>query len=75
VIAVALGPHGALATAGADGSVKVWSLRPAPVARSLVPGRAHTMSFSRDGLRLFTGGEDGLIRVWQLPALPAIGAI
>jgi serine/threonine protein kinase len=75
VAAVALGPHGALATAGVDGSAKVWSLRPAPVAHSLATGQARTLSFSRDGRRLFTGGEDGVIRVWSLPALSAMGAI
>jgi serine/threonine protein kinase len=75
VAAVALGPSGTLATAGADGSVKVWSLRPAPVARSLASGQVRTLSFSRDGRRVFAGGEDGLIRVWTLTSLPAMGAI
>ena len=75
VAAVALGPPGMLATAGADGSVKVWSLRPAPVARSLASGQVRTLSFSRDGRRVFAGGEDGLIRVWSLTSLPAMGAI
>ena len=75
VAAVALGPPGMLATAGADGSVKVWSLRPAPVARSLASGQVRTLSFSRDGRRVFAGGEDGLIRVWSLTLLPAMGAI
>jgi WD40 repeat protein len=75
VTAVALGPPGALATAGADGSVKIGSLRPARVTRSLNAGLVRTLSFSRDGRRLFAGGEDGVIRVWSLPALPAPGAI
>ena len=74
VTAVALGPAGTLATAGADGSVKVWSLRPAPVARSLaqVPG-AH--------LELLTGrpppvrrrrgrADTGVVSA----ALPTVGA-
>jgi serine/threonine protein kinase len=75
VTAVALGSLGTLATAGADGSVKVWSLHPAPVPHSLAPGQVRALSFSRDGRRLFAGGEDGLIRVWSLPVLPAVGAI
>ena len=75
VTAVALGPPGMLATAGADGSMKVWSLRPAPVARSLASGQVRTLSFSRDGRQVFAGGEDGLIRVWSLMSLPAMGAI
>ena len=74
VTAVALGRPGTLATAGSDGSVKVWSLRPSPVVRSLARCQAHTLSFSRDGRRLFAGGEDGLIRVWAVPALPGVGA-
>jgi serine/threonine protein kinase len=75
VAAVALASSGTLATAGSDGSVRVWSLRPAPMARWLAPGRARTLSFSRDGRRLFAGGEDGLIRVWSLPAVPTVGSI
>jgi WD40 repeat protein len=75
VTAIALGPPGALATAGADGSVKIGSLRPARVTRSLNAGPVRTLSFSRDGRRLFAGGEDGVIRVWSLPAPPALGAI
>jgi serine/threonine protein kinase len=75
VIAVALGRHGALATVGSDGSVKLWSLRPRVLAKPLAQAQVRTISFSRDGLRLFAGGEDGLIRVWQLPTLPAAGAI
>jgi WD40 repeat protein len=76
VTAVALGPPGALATAGADGSVKLWSLRPAPAARSLAFRQpARTLSFSQDGRRVFAGGEDGLIRVWSVMSLYATGAI
>jgi serine/threonine protein kinase len=78
VTAVALGPAGTMATAGTDGSAKMWSLRPEPVARPLAPGGVRTLSFSPDGRRLFAGSEDGLIRVWSLPALPGrpeMGAI
>ncbi len=76
VTAVALGPAGTLATAGADGSVKIWSLHPAPAARLLASRQpARTLSFSRDGRRVFAGGEDGLIRVWSVMSLSATGAI
>ena len=76
VTAVALGPAGTLATAGADGSVKIWSLRPSPAARLLASRQpTRTLSFSRDGRRVFAGGEDGLIRVWSVMSLSATGAI
>jgi hypothetical protein len=76
VTAVALGQAGRLATAGADGSVKLWSLRTAPAARLLAFRQpARTVSFSRDGRRVFAGGEDGVIRVWSVVSLSATGAI
>jgi WD40 repeat protein len=76
VTAVAHGTPRMLATAGADGRVTVWTLRPAPVARLLALGlgMVRTLRFSRDGRRLLAGGEDGLIHVWTLPAPPVMGA-
>ncbi|MBO0765137.1 MAG: WD40 repeat domain-containing protein [Hyphomicrobiaceae bacterium] len=75
VTAVALGAPSALATAGSDGSIKIGSLRPVRVMRSLEGGPVRTLSFSRDGRRLFAGGEDGVIRVWSVPSQPTVGAI
>jgi WD40 repeat protein len=75
VTAVALGPAGTLATAGADGSVKIGSLHPVRSLRPLSAGQVRTLSFSHDGRRLLAGGEDGIIRVWSLPSMPAVGAI
>jgi WD40 repeat protein len=54
--------------------VKVWNLRPEPVARQLDAAQVRTLSFSQDGRRLFAGSGDGLIRVWSLPAPTAVGA-
>jgi WD40 repeat protein len=34
--------------------------------RAMDAAQVRTLSFSRDGRRLFAGGEDGLIRVWSL---------
>jgi serine/threonine protein kinase len=74
VTAIAIGPAGLLASAGSDGSVRVWSLHPARVMRALDAPQVRTLSFSRDGRRLFAGGEDGLIRVWSVTPPTAGGA-
>ena len=68
--ALALAPDGrALATAGADGRVRVWDLsRPAAAPREL---RGHTGAvlsamFDRAGRRLVTAAADGTARVWDV---------
>jgi WD40 repeat protein len=71
--AMALGPAGLLASAGEDGSLKLWILHPRRVVRGLEGGRVRTLSFSRDGRRLLAGGEDGVIRVWSV-TVPPFGA-
>jgi WD40 repeat protein len=76
VTATALGPPGLLATAGEDGSVKLWSLRPVRALRTLPGGgQVRTLSFARDGRRLLAGGQDGTIRVWPVPQPAAANAI
>jgi serine/threonine protein kinase len=75
VTAAALSAAGMLATAGEDGSVKLWTLHPARVMRAAAGGRVRTLSFTRDGRRLFAGGEDGSIRVWTLAQPATAGAI
>ncbi|HEX5958269.1 MAG TPA: protein kinase [Hyphomicrobiaceae bacterium] len=74
VAAIALGPQGMLASAGEDGNVKLWSLRPQRMVRALDSGQVRTLSFTRDGRRLLAGGKDGVIRVWSLPAPLTSGA-
>jgi serine/threonine protein kinase/WD40 repeat protein len=73
VTAVALGPRGVLATAGEDGSVKLWTLYPVRSVRPLAEavGPVRSLSFSRDGRRLYAAGQDGVIRVWPVTPLPA----
>jgi WD40 repeat protein/tRNA A-37 threonylcarbamoyl transferase component Bud32 len=68
VLAVAFSPDGArVASAGADGMVKVWHRRGLREALTL---RGHTAAvtavvFSPDGRRLASGGADGTVRVWE----------
>jgi WD40 repeat protein len=75
IAALALGPQGTLATAGEDGSVKLWDLRPESSARALGSGRVQALSFSRDGRRLYAAGQDGVIRVWSLTGSTTVGAL
>jgi serine/threonine protein kinase len=74
VTAIALGPSGLLASAGEDGSLKLWMLHPHRVVRSLDGGQVRSLSFSRDGRRLLAGGEDGVVRVWSVTVPPPSGA-
>jgi WD40 repeat protein len=64
VTAIALGPSGLLASAGEDGSLKLWTLHPRRMVRALDGGQVQSLTFSRDGRRLLAGGKDGVIRVW-----------
>jgi len=77
VAAIALGPQGVLATAGEDGSVKLWSLRPTRIMGTLGDriGTVRALNFSRDGRRLLAAGQDGVIRVWSLATSQTAGAM
>jgi WD40 repeat protein len=65
---VAFQPNGRLlASAGADGTVKLWSTDAWSEVRTLRgPGDpVRTLAFSPDGRRLASGGDDKTIRLWN----------
>lgn len=71
VLAVAFRPDGkALATAGADGVVRLWDLPGGTESAALRghEGAVLAAAFSPDGKTLATGGQDGTVRLWDVPA-------
>jgi serine/threonine protein kinase len=74
VTAVALTPDGkALATCGADQSIRLWDLAPLQEVASLTghDGPVNCVAFSPDGNTLATASADARVRLWQAPPLPA----
>ena len=67
-IALALGPDGRqLASAGADGSIKIWELAEGRLIRSMT---GHTnwifgLAFHPNGTRIASAGADGTVRLWE----------
>ncbi|MBX9582655.1 MAG: WD40 repeat domain-containing protein, partial [Gemmataceae bacterium] len=67
--AVAFAPDGRLvASAGADGVVRVWDVPTRAEVRGLRghPDWATAVAFAPDGRRLVASGADGTVRVWEL---------
>jgi len=56
-----------LATASADGLVRIWDVsRSTPLGSPMIhPRPVRSMEFSRDGRRLATGCEGGIVRRWD----------
>ncbi len=69
VEAVRFAPDGqTVASAGADGVVRVWDPATGHVLRTLPghQGAAHAVAFSPDGKTLASAGEDGTVRTWDV---------
>jgi WD40 repeat protein len=56
-----------LASAGADGTVRLWNGSTGAPVKSLPVGTVnYTIAISPDGKRLVSGGFDGLVRMWDV---------
>jgi WD40 repeat protein len=68
VHSVAVSPSGELiASAGADGTVKLWRMSDGALLRTLTghEGDANGVAFSPDGSYVASAGSDGTVRVWR----------
>jgi WD40 repeat protein len=65
-----------LATAGADGQIKVWDMSQGTLTHIFRGhgGWAAGLAFSADGTQLASAGEDGTVRIWDVSAPSGAGA-
>jgi WD40 repeat protein len=75
VSAAALSTDGSLvATAGADGTAKLWSTDGGALLDTLTHPGVDAVAFSPDGTLLATGGSDRLARIWRTSDGGQVGA-
>ncbi len=68
VAAALRGDGKVLATASADGGIRLWAVETGAVVRTLGghDGPVHALAFRPDGKVLASGGTDRLVRLWSL---------
>jgi WD40 repeat protein len=68
VLALAFAADGTLASAGADGTIRLWDAMAGSERTTLTGhvGRVTALAFAADGRTLVSAGEDGTVRLWDV---------
>jgi WD40 repeat protein len=68
VSSVSVGPDGTIASASADGTVRLWDLGARACVRVLAGHDGAVLSVCHVGDHIVSGGQDGTVRVWRSSA-------